>query len=41
MENGLIRGLRPRWAGRLLACVLPPRDVEVAIGDLEETMRRR
>jgi hypothetical protein len=36
MENGVTRGSRPRWAGRLFACVLPPRDVEVAVGDLEE-----
>jgi len=36
MENGLTPGLRPRWAGRLLACVLAPRDVEATIGDLEE-----
>jgi len=36
MENGLTRDLRPRWAGRLLAGVLPPSDVEAAIGDLEE-----
>jgi hypothetical protein len=36
MENRVTRGLRPRWAGWLLACVLPPCDVEVAIGDLEE-----
>jgi hypothetical protein len=34
--HGVTRGSRPRWASRLLACVLPPRDVEAAIGDLEE-----